>query len=522
MTRLILTTLLLLAAPAWAQDAEVTFNDQTTGGLQVVVAEVTLPDDGYVAIHDSTLLGGNVKGSVVGVSRYLEAGTYSDLAVTLFETDEVPGLEDNADPAVLTRDTLLIAMPHMETSGNEQYDFLVSDTDGPFTSGGNAVTAAARVALNPATVTFNDQTTGGQQVVVDRVYLPDGGYVAVHDASLLDGNVKGSVVGVSEFLDAGAYDDVTVTLFRTDEVPGLADNADPAILTQDTTLIAMPHLETNGNTEYNFLVSDEDGPYLVASDGTGDSDNDAPGPIVDAASVEIERSTVTFTDQTSDGRSVTVERVELPDGGFVAIHDASLLDGVVLGSVVGVSRYFEAGTYSDVEVMLFMVPGMEGSQTRLAAGDTTLIAMPHLDTNGNDRYDFLLTDGAEDGAYLTDDGDDDGDDPDVVVDPATVTVQMGTPAEGGPAIPTALTLEPNAPNPFAGRTAVRFGVPSTTTVTVTVFDVAGRTVARVVERSVTAGWHEATVDGSRLAAGVYVYRVETGDDAATGRMVVVR
>jgi rubrerythrin len=95
-----------------------------------------LPEDGYVAIHDSSLLDGAVLDSVIGVSEYLEAGTYEDLNVHLFD---VRGADFDAE--TLEEDQTLIAMPHKETSGNETYDFVASggEEDGPFTEDGEAV-----------------------------------------------------------------------------------------------------------------------------------------------------------------------------------------------------------------------------------------------------------------------------------------------------------------------------------------------------------------------------------------------
>lgn len=124
---------------------------------------------------------------------------------------------------------------------------------------------------------------------------------------------------------------------------------------------------------------------------------------------------VTFTDQTTAGSTVTVDSVTLPDGGFVVVHDSSLPDGNVVGSVIGVSGYLGPGTHDDVTVTLFDVPGATFNQTTLTE-DQTLIAMAHIDTNGNQTYDFVVTDGAADGAYLANGS--------AVTDSATVTVEQ--------------------------------------------------------------------------------------------------
>ena len=132
--------------------ASVALNDQTTeDNVTITVRSVYVPRDGYVAIHDSTLLGDDGEpftsddqplGSVIGVSDYVEAGVYNNLEVTLFD---VPG-GGFASDASLEENQTLIAMPHEETSGNEEYNFLTSSgsEDGPYF-----------------------QTVGGDQAVVD-------------------------------------------------------------------------------------------------------------------------------------------------------------------------------------------------------------------------------------------------------------------------------------------------------------------------------------------------------------------
>jgi len=95
----------------------------------------------------------------------------------------------------------------------------------------------------------------------------------------------------------------------------------------------------------------------------------------------------------------------------VAIHNESLLDGDAVGSVVGVSEYLEAGTYENLSVVLYNVSGAEFDDTELTENET-LIAMPHQETNDNETYDFVATNGTADGPYTDEGG--------AIVDNATV------------------------------------------------------------------------------------------------------
>ena len=91
----------------------------------------------------------------------------------------------------------------------------------------------------------------------------------------------------------------------------------------------------------------------------------------------------------------------------------------------------------------------------------------------------------------------------------------------GAAAPDALVIASVGPNPTRGALRVRFGVPSSSEVSVEVYDVRGR---RVVERTVSAGagWHGAEVPTASLSPGVYLVRLTAGAETATQRFTVVR
>ena len=171
------------------------------------------------------------------------------------------------------------------------------------------------------------------------------------------------------------------------------------------TYFQLLHLQRPAPNAFNPARSMEQVLPIAKQFIVGTGGNDAP-----------EMASATFDDQSSDGSNVTVASAALPEGGFVAMHDSSLLDGNVAGSVIGVSEKFDAGTYSDVMVPLYSgVPGQDfGGQSSLD-GDQTLIAMPHKDTNGNGTYDFITSGGEQDGPY-TQDGE-------AVVDDAKITVE---------------------------------------------------------------------------------------------------
>ncbi len=89
-------------------------------------------------------------------------------------------------------------------------------------------------------------------------------------------------------------------------------------------------------------------------------------------------------------------------------------------------------------------------------------------------------------------------------------------------LPTELTLDQNYPNPFNPTTIIRYGMPETGPVRIVVYDLLGRHVATLVERTVEAGWHQVTWDASAHGSGVYLYSVEARDRRIGKSLVVVR
>ena len=96
------------------------------------------------------------------------------------------------------------------------------------------------------------------------------------------------------------------------------------------------------------------------------------------------------------------------------------------------------------------------------------------------------------------------------------------PVEEAPPVPDALSLDQNHPNPFSRSTQITYTLPAPSDVRLAVYDVLGRRVAKLAEGRRPAGTHRATfVANGRLAGGVYLYRLESGGQVQTRRMVVL-
>ena len=103
-----------------------------------------------------------------------------------------------------------------------------------------------------------------------------------------------------------------------------------------------------------------------------------------------------------------------------------------------------------------------------------------------------------------------------------VETGIGTAADD-PDIPAEFALFANYPNPFNPTTNIRYALPETSPVRIDVYNTLGQHVARVVnEASQSPGYHEVTLDATRLASGVYLYRITAGNFTETRKMMLIK
>lgn len=88
--------------------------------------------------------------------------------------------------------------------------------------------------------------------------------------------------------------------------------------------------------------------------------------------------------------------------------------------------------------------------------------------------------------------------------------------------PTQFTLLGAYPNPFNPTTTISFELPNANFVHLAIYDVSGRLVTDLINGWRDSGVHEVTFDGSGLASGVYLYRIEAGEFTAVRKMVLVK
>ncbi|MAT38755.1 MAG: hypothetical protein CL946_04045 [Ectothiorhodospiraceae bacterium] len=83
-------------------------------------------------------------------------------------------------------------------------------------------------------------------------------------------------------------------------------------------------------------------------------------------------------------------------------------------------------------------------------------------------------------------------------------------------------LAQNIPNPFNPSTVIRYTIPGSEHVRLTVYDALGREVRTLVDERRPAGQHSVRFDAAGLPSGTYIYKLHTPHYTETRRMVLTR
>ena len=89
-------------------------------------------------------------------------------------------------------------------------------------------------------------------------------------------------------------------------------------------------------------------------------------------------------------------------------------------------------------------------------------------------------------------------------------------------IPTEFSLSQNYPNPFNPSTTIKFGLPVASNVSLKIYNILGEQVASLVNKVMPAGYNTVTFDASKLASGMYIYRIEAGSFVQVKKMMMLK
>jgi hypothetical protein len=88
--------------------------------------------------------------------------------------------------------------------------------------------------------------------------------------------------------------------------------------------------------------------------------------------------------------------------------------------------------------------------------------------------------------------------------------------------PYSYKLYINYPNPFNPKTIIKYEIAKTGLVKINVYDLLGRLVTTLVNENKSSGIYSVAFDGSNLASGVYIYRLESGNFTDVKKMVLIK
>lgn len=89
-------------------------------------------------------------------------------------------------------------------------------------------------------------------------------------------------------------------------------------------------------------------------------------------------------------------------------------------------------------------------------------------------------------------------------------------------VPSTYDLAQNYPNPFNPSTSIRFDIPKSSLVKISVFDITGKEADVLLNEYVNLGQYEITWNAYGFSSGIYFYTISAGDFRETKKMILVK
>lgn len=250
-----------------------------------------------------------------------------------------------------------------------------------------------------ASITLKNQTTTGTTVTIRSVTLPADGFVAIHNGSYRppENETVDSIIGISRYLDAGRHENVTV-VFRN-------------LLRANGTLTAVVHRDGDGNGNFDYTTVNGFIDTAFGINGT---------PVSDRADVTVQRippsavgnafedrptsPAVTVKSQSLINNRITVGSIRLPAYSYVVVHNSSYnASSPSRATIIGRTRQVRVGTFRNVTIELYDVPGRSFSRSRINETGRVYVGL-YRDTNRNGEFDFRNLSQGTDIPYLNESG----------------------------------------------------------------------------------------------------------------------
>jgi hypothetical protein len=89
-------------------------------------------------------------------------------------------------------------------------------------------------------------------------------------------------------------------------------------------------------------------------------------------------------------------------------------------------------------------------------------------------------------------------------------------------VPNEYELYQNYPNPFNPITNIKFALPKSAKVNLSIYNLLGEKVATILNEEKEAGYYNVKFDGSRYSSGVYIFRLSTEDFVQIKKMNLIK
>jgi hypothetical protein len=89
-------------------------------------------------------------------------------------------------------------------------------------------------------------------------------------------------------------------------------------------------------------------------------------------------------------------------------------------------------------------------------------------------------------------------------------------------LPKDFKLLQNYPNPFNPTTNIKFSIPHNVFVSLKVYDIEGREVAKLVNTELKSGTYECNWNATNCSSGIYFYKFQAGNYLETKKMIFLK
>jgi len=90
------------------------------------------------------------------------------------------------------------------------------------------------------------------------------------------------------------------------------------------------------------------------------------------------------------------------------------------------------------------------------------------------------------------------------------------------AAPSAFALSQNFPNPFNPTTTIPFDLPEKSRVRLSLTNVLGKEMRKIADGEYAAGHHQIVLNAADLAAGIYLYKIETESYTGVKKLAIIK